>query len=953
MLHFHQFSQNSAARSACRAVAVALFCALFAGSAVQAKIELIASPGRAVPGQPFQAELRYDATDRLALIRSMEGTDFLEFEGERLERPGPRPNALAEGTLLATPGISHFDPKQWHVVATVEAFADGSAIHASDASGAVQLHPIQMGSIHGVRVQIDPGAVRDAQGNPRRAAQIRISVQGPNASYNQVPMLSAKDAESSARVARAAFLNGDTLLEFPARDTALASRATRALPAPPGDYRINYQTGGRLMRVSPSDIGTTTTEIGFITLDHHGNGVRIGSTIGDDFWFYAPRRVTRLDKTDSVFASVATLKPLEQLTRDAFNTLSPQGTEVPLERTRRYDENHYYERLLSTTNERFVYSRSQSATTETLQLLLSDLLTSTAVTLSTEIYGYNQSSVTPDHYADMTLGGVAAPRTSWKGRTLHLADFSLSLPAIPSPGTLTFEHAIPTGSPFNGGIDYQDLEAMELTWTGKPRADNGEWGTIDLPAAGNGQPRRVTMGGFPVGTVSGDVIVLDVTVTTSPIELVDVPVFPDGSGGVAVEFEAPPEAASFHIEHVDAITMPLLVTPAEVLPDDLPGSTVLKAIYVRPAMFDAALQPLIDHRGAANIIELDPWAAYNAYNGGQESPDAIRDAIRDIVTRHQYRLPLPNVFLVGHASLDPRDYMGTQVESQVPCFIEYGVSSSVGILENSVDYTYALLFGDDDIVDAILGRWPAKSVADVQRAVQRNLRHDDILVGLRSQNRPGLFVCDDEQQFLDDQPMWQQKWELSGLPATRVDLYTTSSVPQAQADIASAFSNPGGVTFAMYIGHGNLDTWAGEKLMTVSSTNAIPTINTDDQWPIVGVFTCLNGYYAFPGSSTLCMSEAWLFSTDYGAVANIAPVGVDYYFEQRLYALAVLEMFGRDPSIRPRTIGELMALVQVKYATNYAFFYLTNHEYILFGDPQTNLAMDPPIVTGVEDWRLW
>lgn len=389
------------------------------------------------------------------------------------------------------------------------------------------------------------------------------------------------------------------------------------------------------------------------------------------------------------------------------------------------------------------------------------------------------------------------------------------------------------------------------------------------------------------------------------------------------------------------------------MPDDLPGSgTVLRAIYVRPEMFDAALQTLIDHRGAGNIVELNPQAAYNAYNGGQESPEAIREALRDIVLRHEYRLPLVNVFLVGHASLDPRDYLGTQVEPQVPCFIEYGVTTSFGVLENSVDFTYSLLIGDDDIPDVILGRWPAKSVADVNRAVTRNISHDSLLETLRAQNRPGFFMCDNEDQFRNDQDLWQERWEQSGFPTIRMDNYSTMTLTDSRAQVVAGFTQPGGVTYAQYIGHGNLDLWS-DQLMSVSGLNSISSVDTSSQWPIVGVYTCLNGYYAYPGSSTLSMAEAWLFDSDYGAVANVAPCGVDYYFEQRLFALTVIDIWGQPDSTRPRTIGETVTAAQINYATWYPFFKLTNHEYILFGDPQTNTAMDPPIVSGVEEWRLW
>jgi hypothetical protein len=114
----------------------------------------------------------------------------------------------------------------------------------------------------------------------------------------------------------------------------------------------------------------------------------------------------------------------------------------------------------------------------------------------------------------------------------------------------------------------------------------------------------------------------------------------------------------------------------------------------------------------------------------------------------------------------------------------------------------------------------------------------------------------------------------------------------------------------------------------------VATFDTTNKWPVVATYTCLNGNYASPGQTRLSMAEAWIVGTDFGAIATVAPCGVDYYNEQRLLQGAYLNQLGNaNPLERAVTVGEMSHRASVQYATQYPSLMKTLREYIVFGDP--------------------
>lgn len=964
-----------------------------AGGAAPAKVKSTAAPkpGAFHETLVFQDDLQPPGvpsgiSNRL-LLPAGEALDDEDSEFYWLARETPlTPPAPGDATscLLVAPAALDFHPDEWSVSCEVLGPSPlaGTSLSTAVLNQTISLKPTRIGSIPLLQVIVRPAAIRSEvlAAGAAEPLRLRIVIDGPTpaASTPSAAALAPSAPFESLtatypevrRLLGGVVLNAEALDALPAcparpaksasdsagaSSSALAparSLALSSFPPIPGDIRISYSGGDEILKIDLSALGLPTTDTASLRLVHHGETLSIGGLLDStSVWCYAPRVHTLTDRSDALFATTATLTASPSMAeRAAFQTLSPAATEVILNRSRTYDQNLRYERAaVRPLGERFVFNRLRGGQNQTVPFAVNDVLTTKGVQVDADLLGYNQTDgVAPDHYADLTLQGVAIPRVSWEGRSALTVHANVTLASLPNPASLSFRHAVPTGSPFLGGIDYQNLDTVTLRWTGKPRIASDGKGTISLPPAGDGLPRRVTLGGFPAGTLSDDILLLDVTDPAAPIRLTGAPVFPDGTGGVAIEFEAPSEACRFFAQRKSLIASPAVIVPAETPPDLPTSGTALRGIFVRDPVFADALAPLVALRNPG-ILELNPQAAYNAYSAGQESPEAIRLALAALVQAAPSRAPLPWVLLVGRGSLDRRNYLVLDDGPQIGPFIDDGVETSGGFsIETPTDYPYSLLEGDDLFPDAMVGRIPAKTPAELAVAVNRIVQQDAQAEFLRSVPRKGFIIADEDPGFQVDVPEWVSLWEATGKPSET--LYVTDATTTTLYIQQTLEASDGGAAFVLYVGHGNTDRWSSYQII---NNVKIPTFATQNQWPVVAALTCLNGYYDYPAGPPT-MSEVWTFAaSDRGAVANIAPSAVDFYDMVRLFIEEFMRVFTASPPHRPTRVGELLTRGQISYVAKYPLYLNTAREYHLFGDPATDLTLDPPPPAAVADWMLF
>ncbi|MEQ8820184.1 MAG: C25 family cysteine peptidase [Sumerlaeia bacterium] len=927
---------------------------VFASTSVLAgfTLESAVAPNKASPSG-FHATLRFSPRNGGTLPPEALGRELslspasplvADFGAEALAPRALSNSAfLTQSTYLAVPGLGQFDPADWKVaVATVS----GQPL---DAQTGVTLAPVAVGPAEGLQVTVDPTAWAS---ETAPGTELLITVSGPASTTKGLATIDLAEEEVLHRVVRRTFLNGETVTALPARP-----RATKAapIPSPPGDYRIAYRNEPAIYRVPLSLLGADPSSATQVLLDHHAVIVPPLGTDGNDLLVTAPFRYTDDADTDALFASVGDSPTTQATIRPAFESLAPLATEAEHTITRRHEYDLYFEWAAQTAPlDRFFFWRNTGGN-RPYNIPIHDELTTTALTISAELHGYNINDSAFDHGAKLRIQGVDTKTDEWEGKTVHVLTDSIFLPSLPSGDTIEVRHIV---TPRPSGTSAQNLNWYDLTYTGYFRLDPDNQCLVDLPA--DSGPRRVTVGGFDPATTSGAVLVVDITNPQLPQVVANPPVFTyDAGAAAAVEFDAPSSHTTFFVTRLDAITTPPVITVAKAMPVPPIAEFRLERIYVRPDEFAAALSPLVAHYGAGTI-ELDPQAAYDAYNGGQKSPEALREALVALLDHSPSHAALPDFLLVAHGNSDPRGELDPLDAPQIPVFNELSPEYSFGFLEVPLDYPYTLFEGGDLLPDASFGRIPAKTPQEVANFVDRQIRFDALVETLRDANRPALWVTDDNDDFdndgfsiyWEDVPLWDSYWAPTGHGSAHVGLLasTPNNDPVTRAAIQNAFAD--GTAFALYMGHGSDDIWTGERIVT---TDDIMTglIATEDNWPIVATFTCLNGNFAYPNATKRSMAEAWTIVADHGAIGNICPVSADYYFEQKQFAIAVMSLLSQSDAVRPRTIGELLLQARIDFHAQWPFFDETLKEYTIFGDPAANLTLDGPRPAALPDWDSW
>lgn len=795
-------------------------------------------------------------------------------------------------------------------------------------SGAFTLREVRVGPLHALQVTAHSGAI------PKGEWDIVLSGPAPSDKAR------ADFAPDDDPITRGLFLNGTT----PVGRASPPAKEAAALPSPPAPWRISYTEGGHLARVAlPGG-----TALGELRAEHHGRLLSVQPADGAALVYLPVRTNITTDRHDALFLSSDPQDPSPVMAeRPAFPSLSPQGVETPQLRRRLYQKRLIYERATPLPiGERFVQYRIGRGQTINSLYPFPDRLTSPTVVARVGVIGLNTTTnVTPDHYAQFSLGGASAGgNLEWKGRIRVEQEFQVELDPSVYPGasgqTISLGHHVPA-VPGGPGADLQNLHTVELTWTGYPRLGPDGRLLLQLEEE-SAAPRLVTVGGFPLGTAPEDVVLLDVTNDAAPIRITSPTLVADHSGTFAVEWEAPETPAVYLVEYqpdpLPALE-PVAVPPLPALP---PGT--LEGIYVCPTPLRDSLQPLLEARGDGYIV-LDPQAAYDLYSHGQESPEAIRQALATLVEAAPAAAPFPAIVLVGHATFDYRGYLGFETGAQVPTFIDESIDTSFTI-ENCIDFPYGLLFGDDSLIDANVSRLPVKTAAELDHVVARLLAHEAVAEDLADLERPAVFAYDNELGILLDRPLFAGLWEQAGRTLHEVVIDPASNGEPERAELIGWLEEDSSAAFVKYSGHGNNTVWSSKSLLRADH---IPGIDTNSGYPFVTTFTCLNAYYAFPGAAVRTMAEEWLLApVGRGAGASFAPSSVDFYNSQRPKIIAFLELLA-DPE-RPETTGGLVTRARLAFAIARPDLDLTNREYLLFGDAMTPTTIPADIKAAVEDW---
>ena len=545
---------------------------------------------------------------------------------------------------------------------------------------------------------------------------------------------------------------------------------------------------------------------------------------------------------------------------------------------------------------------------------------------------------------DTSYGGNATYELKIQGGTdgLHIVDVNFSghflgtitLGGVDSrTGTFTLPNSWLTNgtnnvtlTSRNGDWDVSVVAKSRLTYQHLLRADNG---AFDATVAGG---RAITIGGFGANTVRA----FDVTDAAHPTEL-KTAVAADPQGGFAVTFTSLAGAQ----RTIMAFDGSRLITPAELAPntpsswsdtnsngngnnngnnngnsnDNSNGSSngskgpadfyiVSNKAFVAAA---GTLKTVRDKEGTdTSIVDVDDL--YDEFNFGIRSPEAIRSFFQLAST---WKRAPGAVMLLGDASLDPRNYLGTGTYDYVPTKLV------ITTLLRTASDDWFTDFNNDGIADIPIGRIPVRTAADAQLVLGK-ITSRGTPSGAWARN--AVFIADHTTDY-DFAGVAKSLIKLlpSSITSQTIDFATSSS---PHSDIVSAMNN--GSLLVTYIGHASVEIWADYVFASSDAT----ALTNGNRLPVVIGLDCLNGY--FHDINTESLAEALLKAPNGGAVAVWASSALTQPDQQAQMGRELFsQLFRTNTSL---TLGQ--AVMRAKFAASDPD---VRKSWILFGDPTMKL----------------
>jgi hypothetical protein len=543
------------------------------------------------------------------------------------------------------------------------------------------------------------------------------------------------------------------------------------------------------------------------------------------------------------------------------------------------EENHYYQAALTKAPDLWLWEVLLAPARKTFSFEAVGLVPNSGVAaLEVFLQGTSDFEEDPDHHVRAFLNGVLVAETRWDGRDAHTLRVELA-PGILREGSneLELENVGDTGALYSMVM----LDRFRVRYARR----------LDPPAGER-------------------LFVLDES-GESPIWL---RTRPEGEGTrPAVEARR-----RFRIVTESRLLRPevLAVPSARLKREGKRADYVL----IGPAALLSAAAPLAELRRSQGLaVELVTTEdIYSEFGFGERSPEAIREFL--VYAYHTWRRPsFRYVLLLGDASYDFKDYLGTGVANQVPPLM---VPTSY--LWTASDPTFAAVNGEDSLPDVAIGRLPAANVEQARRMVAKILEYESN--GLPGEPRV-VLVADDADAAGDFQADAE---EISARFFSNVELrkiyLAELGAAAARNQIAGALDD--GATLWSYLGHGGIHVWAGENVLDVP---AVESLSPQPVQPVLLTMNCLNGYFHFPYFDSL--AEALVKAEGRGAIAAFSPSGLSLNGPAHVYHQKLLEALVQGGHER---LGDAVLEAQTRYADTGAFPELLAI-YHLLGDPALRL----------------
>jgi len=409
-----------------------------------------------------------------------------------------------------------------------------------------------------------------------------------------------------------------------------------------------------------------------------------------------------------------------------------------------------------------------------------------------------------------------------------------------------------------------------------------------------------------VGTVSS-LAAVDVTDPGHPLWLVGLE---PGPGSVRMRAES---GRRYVLATPEGVLAPRVSAP---LRSSL-KSTANQADYIliAPEAFLPAAQALLERREsqglrtkAASIEEIA-----SGFGHGEASGEAIRSFLTHAY--QEWQRPSPRyVVLLGDASHDPRNFIGTSAPAPLPAMF-----LKTSYLVTASDPALAAVNGEDLLPDLAIGRLPAQTAEQAQALIEKVLTWEDTGQGLGGK---AVLVADNPDEAGDFE------WDVQDIATSFLGGRETQTIllreegPATRSKILEALD--GGASYVSYVGHGGAAVWASENVL---NSWDVGSLRAQSEQGVMLTLNCLNGYFVAPAFESL--GEAYLKAEGRGTIAAFSPSGLSLDGPAHQFHRALMTELTSGSHER---LGDAVLAAQEAYAQSGLMPELLS-VYHLLGDP--------------------
>ncbi len=601
-----------------------------------------------------------------------------------------------------------------------------------------------------------------------------------------------------------------------------------------------------------------------IPFELEGNGDTIFDP-GDSLVFYALPRVSRWAYNDVYFLSASpTSGPLVQSVDAAGGTSA--GADW-FEKT--FEQNTYYAPdcmcapvPMGRDGDRWVWDQNgirrdyQPSASRSFTFSLINANSSQTGSITVWLIGNTDiPSINPDHLFQVSVNGANLGTMQWDGKQAREQTFNVPAGKLLADNTLTFT------LPGIAGVNIEGawLDAFSVRY--QPNTSNWDGEAYFDGSGGSGKYYQVRLNNVT------DLRVYDVTNPVSPLRLKNpgingaVVTFADNNGRLKPRFA---------VVAGTKVKAPALIRMATALNTPLTTTKGADFVIITPKEWAGAVSGLVTLRQSqhlATVIEYTQ-AIYDNYGGGIPQPEAIHAYLQDIYT--QWKEPQPSyVLLVGDGSVDPKRYHSNSFPTIIPPYLaDFDHFSTEGATDN----LFVTFGGPADIIpDMMIGRFPVKSLAELNDVVSKIVQYNETNLPPGSWKDNATIVSampDSGGEFITAGTNEATVLECT-IPAAKL-FYPTPYTTELSVHNTLISRWNSGTGLVVFNGHASIQQWATRdqnsgNFVDFFHYNDIATLSNGNKLPVVLDMTCFTGSYQTPGLETV--DEGLVLAQNSGALA--------------------------------------------------------------------------------------